>query len=413
MVPYTNTISQPLLTLTTNYLGTTLSYSNGPVHYRKLTVTNGNVQGDKHKPNPIKFTKRISTRVQSRTSIKSILASRPASQIVEGGMVFGGEGYTYNAVRPELLAKFGEVAEAVQLKLYDQLRNGPNLAVDAAEWRSTKRLIGGSLKLTHQMSDFADTVVANQHNKRWRKFDYVTRKWLELRYGWGPLTYSIYDSLDQLGRKLSIEPLIVQARAGSGVVETHKSFAVPATYTGYQRLESSGRVRNELQCRFIPPNMLDLHDWTSLSPATIAWELTTLSFMWDWVVNVGDLLSLWENYLHFRATFVDGYETITVRDDITYDANYVFQKQISYWPNGQPIDTTYYRRVTQTSVGRISYKDRRILTALPMPPSVIPRVRINLNATRLTDAIAIFGKKFALVERLLTKPWVPREKRFF
>lgn len=412
MKAYQTYFYQPLLTSATNHLGTFTSTSSGLTNYRRLAVTGGETQGDFHSPTPIRFFKRLSTRVQGRTISRGMKANQASYSLSETGMIFGGEGFSYNVVRPEILSVYPILEEEAQMDIYGQLRDGPNLVVDAAEWKQTRNLITDAGNVSKRFATFADTVVANQRNKKWRQFDYVANRWLEWRYGVMPVVYSIYDSLDVLGKKLSIEPLIISARARRGGIVTSKTFPVPATYTGFKRLESQGSARLELKYRFIPPNMLDLHDWTSLSPAVIAWELFPLSFVYDWLVNVGDILSLWENYFQFRASFVDGRKTFTVRDNITYEENYTFRKPVSYWPNGQAIDGTYYINNVTTSVGRISHKDRMKVLTLSMPPGINPRFRVKLNASRYTDAIAIFGKKLSIVERLLTNPWTPKKRIF-
>jgi len=72
-------------------------------------------------------------------------------------------------------------------------------------------------------------------------------------------------------------------------------------------------------CKVSNPNLFDLWRYGLTDPLSLAWELTTLSFVMDWFTGVGAFLGSLSGPL--GVSFSDGYETSWLRNqwDVTTD----------------------------------------------------------------------------------------------
>jgi hypothetical protein len=112
--------------------------------------------------------------------------------------------------------------------------------------------------------------------------------WLEFHFGWTPLIKDIYDGLEVL-----VSPVKSFAYERAGVREAfEKKGFIDGSVTLSWR--SSGYTYATQGCRintFRPGPSQTLHQWGLDNPLLIAWELVPFSFVVDWFVNVGDVLS--------------------------------------------------------------------------------------------------------------------------
>lgn len=276
-------------------------------------------------------------------------------------------------------------------KIFDQLRGNSNLIVDFAEGGSTIKMISNLRKLR---KEFIKTVVSTKKSKRYKgltsgqqRLDYLTSKWLEVRYGWMPLIYSTYDALDTLGRRFQGGLFPVGGRSGVTIEDTTTSG--DGTYQSPTvKRKRILRYRTEMNLQFRLPVGNQLYDWTSLNPVGIAWELTPLSFVADWFVNIGDLLSLWENYFIFANKFERGYKTRSYSLEVITTVSGLSVSPIIRAPNGDPYDQTYSQSVAGGDRVYKKYMNREVLQFLPSPSQGV-RFKPNLNAKRLLDAASL------------------------
>jgi hypothetical protein len=219
---------------------------------------------------------------------------------------------------------------------------------------------------------------------------YVSGKWLEVRYGWSPILYSIYDALDTLGLQLCVKgryqikvssKRFMQAGVhnnGTGSYSNPKAF----TY-------STTSVRHKYAMTFNLPSNLRQRDWTSLSPLSIAWELLPFSFVADWLVNVEQQLSLWENYWLYKSEYAGGYETTTYKRKTTRVENGSTDVGYTYWPNGSLQDGSSKGIWNWSSFAELqtTNKTRALVNSIPMPNGF--QVKVKLTPKRLLDAFAL------------------------
>jgi len=353
-----------------------------------FNVTNGNVQGDKKRPNPISFTKEFFTFVHGVDTVFTYSSAKPYTNIAYG---IRDNNPPYPLLVPDL--SFGALQDRCMEKIYDQIRGKSNLAVDLAEGHQTLRMLRNTLKLRSLLGEFFKEFV-NPKNKRFmrlskgqRRLDYLSSKWLEYRYGWQPLVYSIYDAMDTLG-KTYVDRSIVPCKARASMSDVDNLVRGSGTYSDL-RISEFGRLnkRCEVSIHFHLPPGLQIYDWTSLNPLGIAWELMPLSFVADWVLNVSQQLSLWENYFLFSSRFRDGYVTKGYRWDVsgTKTGSSTFPYQ--YWPNGTVMDGQYQQSRSYAYAYRATYKDRSVLLSLPLPHGLA--IKVNFGSQRQLDAAGL------------------------
>lgn len=357
--------------------------------YKELSATNGLVQGNRKTPNPITFRKvsrdgKLYKTIQMHRNGPSSIGS---DTTVCGKKIYG-EWFSGTPVGLGSIIQpdWGITDDAALEKIYDQIRGNSNLIVDFAEGAQTIRMLRNTLNLKKFFSEFAREFM-KPHGKRGatsnqRRLDYVTGKWLEYRYGWTPLVNSIYDAANELGKQ--VKDMQYPVRARSAHQQYYKEVHGSGTYDDPREVcEAQMTYRTEYCMFFGFPPGVKLYDWTSLNPLAIAWELTPLSFVSDWVVNVSQQLSLWENYFLFQSAFKSGYRTRTFKEirDVTLSGT----TSLYVGPNSFG---TFLKIKSGGYTNDCRYKDRTVLDALPRPSGV--RVKVSFGAKRQLDAAALF-----------------------
>lgn len=290
----------------------------------------------------------------------------------------------YTRVTPPWLT----LEERCQEKLYDQLRGNSQLVVDLAEGGQTLSMVRSALNVRRYMAEFARNMIRSPRDS----LKTLSSKWLEYRYGWTPLAYSLYEAAENLRKKVQDEELLVKARASQtrSVTGTLTTGTYGTQSYKQHSLTEKSSCRQEIGYRFRPPPpaLQQIANWTSLNPLMIAWELTPLSFVADWFVNVGDQLAAWENYTLFSSSFRGGYRTRVVREDRTGSLDYGLEGPTPrYTSAGALVDAFYGYGGHASLAARWVQKDRVLITELPRPVGF--RVTVNLNAKRIVDAAAL------------------------
>jgi hypothetical protein len=141
--------------------------------------------------------------------------------------------------------------------------------------------------------------------------------------------------------------------------------------------------------RYSLPAGQQIYNWTSLNPYSVSWELLPLSFVADWVFQVGDYLESMENAYLFASNFRGGYFTKTFMGSVrnTYDIQYA--NKTGYNPG------MAHSSWAGWGMDR-KFKARVLLTSQPRPLGI--QVRPKLNAKRMLDAASLLqqlvGKRF-------------------
>lgn len=201
---------------------------------------------------------------------------------------------------------------------------------------------------------------------------------LSVKYGWTPLFNDIWNYADWTYKTFSFGvPFRKRSRKRLRVSQSWSDS------DGYTRVYGNEYYSCEigLRCYVNDPNWFTASRLTSLNPATIAWELTTLSFVVDWLYDIGSYLQNLENALATGLTFQQGYVTRVAYQECRMDHSRN-KSTVMVSPPG------VYR---QTGFGTSSYKRvvkrRDVLSAFPMPRK--PTFHLRMGAGRILSAAAL------------------------
>jgi len=250
------------------------------------------------------------------------------------------------------------------------------LIVDLHERKQTAEMLGKTFKTLFdavrnvKKGNFADAA-------KILKLHFVPRgcsvkkslasNWLEFRYGWVPLTHTVFDCVEVLTRPYF--PGWARGNAtGTDIGSDYDGNWNPAMEHCYTR-----RWAFDIKCTIkamvvgIDHSLVQAHQLGLTNPLTIVWEVIPFSFVVDWFVNVGDILQSLDDSV--GITFGQGSVTWTL-SGVSEAQEYCF---------GTP---------TVTSETCSAYIKTRSLFTAPQGPSF--RVGWGLNAKRAADTAALF-----------------------
>lgn len=291
--------------------------------------------------------------------------------------------------------------------LNSTIRNGRwESGVFLAELKQTSRLAVDTVlqisKLLGSIRRFKRVRTTIRKNGRTRKrtevryaasfggTEYVARSigglWLLARYGIAPAIYDLQDSLKLLRNSLN-------AFDGRVTVKSHPKTA----FMSVTRALSPGAVQMTSATRiwfktiFRPPSsyeqlMTHFRDQLGLSSVTsVAWELTTLSFVVDWFVDVGGYLE--------ALNKPEGFTVVAVESNAFTRASQTVN------PNGSRVDR--YKSVVMQN-GSPSTEDTVFWTRnqIPYPSPRLPTLDPELNPKRVADALALLVGNYRRALRL-------------
>jgi uncharacterized protein YjeT (DUF2065 family) len=272
-------------------------------------------------------------------------------------------------------------------RLGEAVRGSLDLSVAVAEAGSTARMLNAMERLNKLPipRDYQKAVSA-LGRKPQRILRQLGSFWLEFNLGWRPLIGDIYASADESLR--IVLNRIQQFKAGASVklsrdVPLTLNYSVPGT--GFAAsLPATCTIRGKHGVRFKVlmdvPIGFDISRWTSLNPVSIAWELVPLSFVVDYIVDIGSWLRCMENGLLFNNRFKSGYyEELRASSKVTHGSTAVKGNYGGFDIRRQTLsrDDVEYRRVLLTSY------------PFPRPPSF----DVNLGSSRLLTLASLLAQK--------------------
>lgn len=361
---------------------------------RTFTVWNGKVKGvDRIKPNPIEFL--IESSYCAHNERKLMVRQGPD----EGRMShwYGHSmgisplhvGFNHSTMFGQADAQYAALYDRAFAKIFDQLRGNSETVVDLLEGAATLRMLKSAAKFVDGIGQILALVgykVTRSGHRGQRALDYATQKWLEYRYGWTPLVNSVYSAFDNLAMQASNAIIPIVARSGSKSNSSRVISLSGNSFGSYPVEETTHRsARVLLSYNFDVGGMSRVGDWTSLNPATIAWELLPFSFVADWFVSIGDSLRNIENWWLYRNRFHSGFDTFT-----TYDiAHRNIPRTFRLFKPGDPGYDAWYAWEEINGSGYLlrKYKKRVVRTSLPVPRG--PRFRLKIGTEKCLDAAAL------------------------
>jgi hypothetical protein len=200
----------------------------------------------------------------------------------------------------------------------------------------------------------------------------VSSNWLQLQYGIRPLLSDIHDAATSLAHFLSVplRQVITVERKVGGVVRNNLDHP---WVTGYEHTSGFEVVKYKAILEEVNAvKLLGLSD-----PASIIWEKLPFSFVFDWIIPVGDFLQARGLAQSLTGTFV---KTRTVKWEAKHPTYKKVVDGVLFNPSGGLL--TYSKRVVTVS--------RVIQTSLDVPlPSIQPLSRA-IGWERAANAVALF-----------------------
>lgn len=331
------------------------------------------VRGDHIKPNPhsymaytSKFYKGISQNERivyprSRFTYRGDTGTEPSSIIAYGP----DEATVYNMA----VAKF-----------YDKLRGDIDLSIEVAQMSQTLRML--KLLKPQELVKRVKTLSESLRKDRYGVLKAPADIWLEFIYGWRPFVSTVYDCVEQwVG---GVDSLAQKRVRASVAIPYPQSLYIVLDYPpDKQKLQVHGRVACSIKASVSRPTQAQvIASWTSLNPASIAWEILPYSFVVDWFLNVGAYLRSVESDYLYRGSLRDiyvsqlnAYEYGTQFDylartsaDVTFKSYSASRKQVKF---SRSLATTLSPRKPRIVLGSLC--TTRMLSAASLLAQFLPR----------------------------------------
>lgn len=132
---------------------------------------------------------------------------------------------------------------------------------------------------------------------------------LQFNYGIKPLAQDMGTAVAELKAAITVKPPFVEGHLRRRDLQTNVGFIKPSSSLISRWASSTVSVETTLRTTwrayFHTPSLTTvLADHGMLNPASLAWELMPYSFVIDWWVNVGDILSSLDNLLLYQSLMV-------------------------------------------------------------------------------------------------------------
>jgi hypothetical protein len=334
----------------------------------------------------------FSTKVQ-RTSYIPIFGEEGAS--IEGTSHW--DGWFIQAPQPTR-PQFpdGLRARAVNEALLKLKNRAPNLAEAFGERRETVRMIGNSLqKLARALRAlrrrdaraFFGHLGLRKNSYTWTDLSDI---WLQGRYGWMPLLHTIYDSVkfaedNDLNRPESFKAHVIRRIKDTEHSTKEYTWLDPSGTTCTFACKSSASTTHKcavrLDYKLANARLAVASQLGFTNPAALLWELTTLSFVADWIFPLGDWLTAIDADLGW--TFIGGSRTETT-DTRFHHAVQGFDHASSFYDNVIKAEA----RIEPRNALRDFHMYRTVYAGPPQP--IFPRLETDwFNVRRCLDLIAL------------------------
>lgn len=327
-----------------------------PIGYQEtFSVLTDNKLGDFKSPNPHSFVKTINQEMVGNRKSSRYMNGDLNSILYEVGVISSLPFSAYAKVFDD------ESYNTAVARLYEKLRGSVDLSVSLAQAGQ----VGGMFRAASKALHYAGTL----NPRNWGK------RWLEFTYGWRPLAQDLYGSIEQLSNSsLNSRNIIVTAKSND-----HEKFSESTDYTSTQ-VEVRQDFRTRISVNLTPGvrTIDDLARFSSLNPASIAWELVPYSFVVDWFYDIGSYLRDAESALVYSTAFTGGYLTKTS----------LLKRVANTNGNGQII-SDYSVTGTWSGSQTSASKQRALLVELPFPRK--PTFKADLGASRLLSAAALLS----------------------
>jgi hypothetical protein len=257
--------------------------------------------------------------------------------------------------------------------LNEKTRGSLDLSVDIAEAHQVARMAN----MTQKVEDYTRVFT-----RRFGALKAAGNAWLEYTYGLKPLVSSVFGVADERLRHVMNKMDRFKGHAKVRILPTTTAMN---TIDGISiiDLKKNGSGSHKAAVTYSVDMETPEHDITrfsSLNPASIAWELMPYSFVVDWFLDIGGYLRSVETGLLYRNRFRRGFTTYMTAADLTI----LISGGGSDLPNG----VTQYSYTYQGTISS-RYIERVILPSYPLPSP--PSLKADLGSSRLLSAASLLA----------------------
>lgn len=268
-------------------------------------------------------------------------------------------------------------------KLIENIRGNLDLSVDLAQAGKTASL-GSAVEKSVVSLGRAIVAIKRQPLRAALNIAKLTG---ELRllwiYGVKPTMQTLYQAVQESYHRMSRKGIWIKGRASVNSVYSRSGTGWPnvRNWNWTAKINDSAACEHAVQLLIPEDGEPEVARWTSLNPASIAWELLPFSFVVDWFLNVGDYLRNLESKLVYQRYFRTGYKSNRTRVTIVQTA--VLRETISSGGWVTVYSDDYSASLEQKGMERV------VLHAFP----AVPPLRLNpqLGASRLLNAAALLS----------------------
>jgi len=253
-------------------------------------------------------------------------------------------------------------------KLNEKARGTIDLSIDIAEAGKTKQMLKGIDSIEN---------LGKQLQKKSGLLKIPGSLWLEYTYGWKPLLSTVYEAAEESTRVVINKLERFNARVVKNINDPLVSFARWDGAVMTCRAKGTSKISYSSNIALLTNDGFDVSRWSSLNPASIAWELTPYSFVVDWFYDVGGYLRNLETSLLYANRFNNGSISRIEAHDLTFKVDEIISLPGDYY--SATYRGEHYRRKFS----------RTLLSSYPSPR--IPRFKAELGSSRMLSAAALLS----------------------
>jgi len=287
-------------------------------------------------------------------------------------------------VRPTVVKDYGDSDEKAINRLLSSIQNHNfNLGVTLAEGTKTIQMVVNFATRMHRVyrmlrkgkvKQAIDALALDNYNLRgkrhemiknlqyvnrnsWDKSRFAAQSLLELQYGWRPFMNDIYEGAKAFSYLTSVRKDDITLKGSGGYSHTHEAIHESEHYNSQRRSTFHGRTRYTVMAQAIPDELRADDKMGLTNPALMAWELTPLSFVYDWIHPIGNYLELLQ-----AASGLVVSDGVRVTKGVGF-ATFAHQGKVDY------INAGYYRNIPPGShaTWRVKEYTRRPISDFPVP----------------------------------------------
>lgn len=223
--------------------------------------------------------------------------------------------------------------------------------------------------------------------KRLKRTESIHGAWLEYRYAVMPNVYTIQSLVKVLN-----EPNMTRAKGFGDISWTaEKALPIAGPYgTSYEaQVSTDVSVRGHALAQ---ATLDSLGTHFKVNPLTTAWELTRLSFVVDWFIDVGDTLASYR--MPWESKIVNSGYSVSLKTYVTYPTFLEGEDAVNYGTrtcaDGNWQHSVTYKKTWELQTTQPLYAETYFRSYLaPDKAAYWPRFRVELNPERLLDAVAL------------------------